>query len=264
MDMGVLGSLVLENNGNSAVPSAPKPRQLLAFLMLHLNEVVRGSQCITELWADRPPKSAVSTLQTYVLHIRQVIRGALGPEHDGMLATRSQGYQLTADPAALDRTRFTALARLGRAAAAAGDDARSADLFAQALGLWRGPALADVQVGQLSAAHVVDLEETRRGVLERRIEADLTLGRHQRLLDELSALTTLHPRHENLHAQYMLALYRCGHRAAALAVFGQLRDVLGESLGIEPSPRMQRLNSAVLASDPILDAPAGSGSLTRT
>ncbi|MGH3908077.1 MAG: AfsR/SARP family transcriptional regulator [Pseudonocardiaceae bacterium] len=254
--MGVLGPVVLTVNGAALVPGAPKTRQLLAFLMLNANQVVRASECITELWGSQPPKSALSTLQTYVLHIRQILRNASRVGQSDTLVTRNQCYQLVVHPQDLDRLQFEDLARLGRAAAAEGDDQRAGELFTCALTLWRGPALADVHAGPLSSTHLVELEENRKGILEQRIEADLRLGRHRELLDELGTLTSSHPTHENLHAQFMLALYRSDERTRALAVFRRLRFVLAETLGIEPAPPMQRLYEAVLAGDPALDSPS--------
>ncbi|MEG3627042.1 AfsR/SARP family transcriptional regulator [Streptomyces poriticola] len=237
------------------VPSAPKPRQLLAFLMLHAPQMVRASDCITELWGSTPPKSAMSTLQTYVLHIRQALRG---PHRDRshLLLTRNQGYQLALETTDFDRFRFTELTQLGRLAAAAGDDRTASKAFALALAQWRGPALSDVSAGPLSSPHLAELAETRQGVLEQRIEADLALGKHRELVEELSDLAARHPTHENVHAQLMVALYRSGERKRAGDVFHGLRRALGDTLGIEPVPRMQRLYQAVLVGSSALDAPA--------
>ncbi|MFJ9715714.1 BTAD domain-containing putative transcriptional regulator [Streptomyces sp. NPDC101213] len=237
------------------MPSAPKPRQLLAFLMLHTPQMVRASDCITELWGSTPPKSAMSTLQTYVLHIRQALRG---PRRDRshLLLTRNQGYQLALETADFDRFRFTELTRLGHLAAATGDHRTASKMFTLALAQWRGPALSDVSTGPLSSPHLAELAETRQGVLEQRIEADLALGKHRELVDELSDLAARHPTHENVHAQLMVALYRSGERERAGDVFHHLRRALGDSLGIEPVPRMQRLYQAVLVGSSALDAPA--------
>ncbi|MFJ9343415.1 BTAD domain-containing putative transcriptional regulator [Streptomyces sp. NPDC101733] len=256
VQVGVLGPLSLVIDGEDRTPSAPKPRQLLGLLMLNANQMVRATECITELWGSQPPKTAMSTLQTYVLYIRQILRSAPA-DRSHSLVTRNQGYQLGVSPQASDRLRFESLARRGREASAAGDPARASRLLGEALALWRGPALADVPAGPLSSAHVVELEEGRRGVLERRVEADLQLGRHRELLVELDALAALHPTHENIHAQYMLALHRSGLRPEALGVFHRLRCRLGDSFGIEPVPRLRRLYEAIDADDPVLGVPAG-------
>ncbi|MEU0969546.1 AfsR/SARP family transcriptional regulator [Streptomyces sp. NPDC005917] len=254
MNSGILGSLLLSDTEENLVPSAPKPRQLLAFLMLHTPQMVRASDCITELWGSTPPKSAMSTLQTYVLHIRQALRG---PRRDRshLLLTRNQGYQLTLETTDFDRFRFTELTRLGRLAAAAGDHRTASEMFNLALAQWRGPALSDVSAGPLSSPHLAELAETRQVVLEQRIEADLALGKHRELVDELRDLAARHPTHENVHAQLMVALYRSGEPKRASDVFHRLRRTLGDSLGIEPVPRMRRLHQAVLVGSSALDAP---------
>ncbi|WP_084701549.1 AfsR/SARP family transcriptional regulator [Streptacidiphilus anmyonensis] len=252
--MRVLGPLELSYAGENLVPSAPKPRQLLGLLMLNANRMVRATDCIVELWGTQPPKSAMSTLQTYVLNIRQALRTPEG-NHSDVVSTRNQGYQLAVLPQDLDRARFAELAGQGRSAAAAGDPASASRLFADALALWRGPALADVDSGAISAPHLVELEETRKAVHDQRIEADLALGRHREMLDELSALASLRPTDENLQAQLMIALYRSGERSRATAVFRRLSRVLGEHIGIEPAPRMRRLHRAILTDDPILTVP---------
>ncbi|MBW4717525.1 AfsR/SARP family transcriptional regulator [Saccharothrix obliqua] len=251
--MGILGSLVLTSHGVNFVPSAPKPKQLLAFLMTNANELVRASDCIVELWGARPPKSVMSTLQTYVLHIRQILRSAAPVDRSDILVTRNQGYQLVTGTDHFDRFRFERLVWAARWCVSVGDDERASDFFAAALGLWRGPALADVRPGRLSMTHVVELAEVRNAVVEQRIEADLRLGRHEELLDELSTRVSLHPTHENACAQYMVALYRSGDRDRALAAFERLRQVLGDTLGIEPAPPIRRLRHAILTADAVLD-----------
>lgn len=260
MKAGVLGELLLsgDESGQPAnlVPSAPKPRQLLAFLMLNANHTVRASDCITELWPSHAPNSAMSTLQTYVLQLRQIFRNAPGADQAHHLITRNQGYEFVVDAGEFDRLQFEELTRRGREAAAGSADALASELFTAALALWRGPAVADVDVGPLSSPHVVELEETRIGVLEQRIEADLRMGRHALLLDELDRLTATHRTHENIHAQFMLALYRSGKRNRAIVVFQRLRALLRESLGIEPAPPMQRLHEAIVKGDPALDPPS--------
>lgn len=254
LHVGVLGPLSLVVDGVNVAPSAPKPRQLLALLMLNVNRTVQASECITELWGSDPPKTATSTLQTYVLYLRQILRAA--PQDCGnALVTRNHGYQLRGLALHSDRLTFEFLTRTGRDAAAVGDYARSAVLLRDALALWRGPALTDVLCGPVSSTHLVELAEAHYGALELRVEADLRLGRHRELLDELADLTTSHPTHENIHAQYMVALYRSGERARALSVYDRLRSQLADSLGIEPVPRMRRLRDAVRAADPVLDVP---------
>jgi SARP family transcriptional regulator, regulator of embCAB operon len=250
VEMGVLGPLVMNRHGISLVPRASKPRQLLAFLMLNANQTVRATECITELWGNQPPKSAMSTLQTYVLRIRRALRMA-GDED--VLLTRSQGYELVVAPPQLDRAVFEQWASAGREAVVAGKDQEAAALFRSALSVWRGSPLSDVRAGPLISMHLVGLRETRRVVLEQRIEADLRLGRHRELLGELSALAWKHRTDENVHAQFMLALYRSGRTPHALRVYRRLMRLLDAELGIEPSPRIQSLVAAIRSADPVLN-----------
>jgi DNA-binding SARP family transcriptional activator len=263
VQFGVLGTLQLSVNGVSYLPSAPKPRQLLALLMLHANEVVSIGACTEELWGTRPPRTTISTLQTYVLQIRRMLRRVPETDHHGggeeMLVTRDNGYQLKVPPDCYDRAVFERGVLAGYRAAAVGDDLAASNALGQALNVWRGPALVDVQAGSVTATHLVGLEETRIAALEQRIEADLRLGRHHGMLGELSTLVRKYPTYENLHAQFMLALYRSGRQAKALEVFRELRGELAGELGIEPSHRMQRLHNAILSADPALEAPRQSG-----
>lgn len=258
MEFNVLGPLEATDQGVSFVPTAPKPRQLLALLILNMNQVLTTSACIEELWEHEPPSSAASTLQTYVLHIRRSLAalpqiGSLAAARR-ILATRERGYFLArSDEYDLDR--FEQTVQAGRQAMARGDDRTGACLLAEALRLWRGQALVDVQAGPLLRARLIGLEESRLTVLEQRIEADLRLGRHHELLSELSGLAARYPLHENLHAQAMIALYRSGRQAQALDLYQGLRRRFDRELGLAPSLRLRRLQQAVLTGDPALDAP---------
>ena len=257
--MRVLGPLVLAKHGISYVPKAPKPRQLLAFLMLNANQTVRATDCIAELWGSAPPKSAMSTLQTYVLHIRRRLRAADSSEYLGnaedILLTKSQGYELIVEPSEFDRAVFEWLISKGRAAVVKGDDRAASESFRSALSLWRGPVAADVRAGPLISMHQVGLRETRRGVLDQRIEAELRLGLHRELLGELHSLVRARRTDENAHAQFMLALHRSGRSERALRVYRGLDHRLRHKLGIEPSPQIQHLYAAIKSADPLLTNP---------
>jgi SARP family transcriptional regulator, regulator of embCAB operon len=155
----------------------------------------------------------------------------------------------------LDLHEARRLGNLGREALESNAIEEAAALFRQALDLWRGPVLVDLQAGpvlRLRLRHPgVPADDARQ-----RIEADLRLGRHHELLSELSQLAGEHPLHENLHAQFMVALYRSGRLAQALDVYQQIRRAFNEELGLEPSPRLRGLQQAILATDPVLDVPA--------
>jgi DNA-binding SARP family transcriptional activator len=256
MKFGVLGPLLLTNGDKCCVPTAPKGRQLLALLMVNANQFVPVHACVDELWQSNPPKSAMSTLQTYVLQIRTLLRAAAKADDQDVLATRNRSYQLRVPLECFDRTVFDSTIRRARAATVRGDDQCAADLFDSALDLWRGPALIDVPDGPIIALHRIELEETRFGVVEERIETGLRLGRHRELLTELRTLVDTHPMHENVQAQLMIALYRSGRQAQAIEMFHRLRGLLRDKFGLDPVPRMQRLYEAILVADPMLLVPA--------
>ncbi|MGY1439946.1 AfsR/SARP family transcriptional regulator [Streptomyces reniochalinae] len=261
MKIQVLGALCAEVNGESIVPSAAKPRQMLSLLALRPGQVVPVPTLMEELWGATPPQSALATLQTYILQLRRRLGSAMGSGVPGaakeVLATRHGGYVLEVPSEAVDVHAYERMVAEGRSAFESGDDAVAADRFRQALTLWQGPSLVDVRVGPVLRIEVMRLEESRLGTVERRIDADLRLGRHTELLPELTELTARHPQHEGLHSQAMVALYRSGRQASALEVYHKLRVRLIRSLGVEPSPRVQRLHQAMLVVDPQLDVVAG-------
>jgi DNA-binding SARP family transcriptional activator len=250
---GVLGPLLVDVNGTSCVPTAAKARQLLAFLVLNANQAIPVHACVDELWQADPPKSAVSTLQTYILQIRKLLRRASPEAGEATLVTRNRNYQLNVRSGDLDSDIFASFALRGRLTLGHGDLQRAAAYFRRALRQWRGPALLDVPASPSIEMHRERLEESRFGVIELRVEADLRLGLHQQILTELGVRAQLYPLRENVQAQYMVALYRCGRQVTALGVFRRLRDTLFDQFGLDPSPRMLRLHEAILSSDPALD-----------
>ncbi|GAB2840724.1 AfsR/SARP family transcriptional regulator [Lentzea nigeriaca] len=267
MEIKVLGPLEARENGVSITPTASKPRQLLALLALQAGHVVTVPTLIEELWGMAPPRSALTTLQTYVLQVRRKINAAMPGEDASaakeVLVTRYGGYLLNVAPENVDVRSYERLATAGQRATETGDLESASRLLGQALEVWRGPVLVDVQVGTKLAMEVTRLQESRLGVLEARIDADLRLGRHQSMISELSMLTAQHPMHENLCAQYMLSLYRSGRQWRALEAFQALRETLIEELGLEPSMRLRQLQRAILSSDPALDTSMSVKSLER-
>ncbi|MHC0433532.1 AfsR/SARP family transcriptional regulator [Streptomyces sp. O3] len=261
MKIQVLGPLSAEANGGEIVPTAAKPRQILSLLALYPGRVLPVPTLMEEIWGTEPPQSALTTLQTYILQLRRRLGTAMGPDAPGsakdVLATRHGGYLLQVPEEAVDVHEYEHLVTEGRSAFEDGDDETSATCFRRALDLWRGPALVDVRVGPVLEIEVLRLEESRLGTIERRIDADLRLGRHSELISELTELTARHPQHEGLHSQAMVALYRSGRQAAALDVYRKLRMRLIDELGVEPSPQVQRLHHAMLSVDPQLDVAAG-------
>lgn len=252
----LLGPLSMRINQVPVMPEAAKPRQVLALLALNSGRVVTVATLMEELWGDRPPPSALSTLQTYILECRRRMAAAIDPDLDPkrLLRRRHNGYVLDAEADHNDVREFERLARTGRAAAEKDDHRLAAELLGRALGLWRGAALVDVRKGRILELEAMALEETRLAVLSRRIKSDLALGRHADILGELMALAARNPLNEALYAQLITALYRTGNTARALQAFHQLRSSLVHELGIEPSAQLQRLQHAVLSRDPSLDA----------
>ncbi|MET9426090.1 AfsR/SARP family transcriptional regulator [Streptomyces sp. NPDC006540] len=278
MDIDVLGELAVRENGVSVTPTAPKPRQVLALLALHADRVVPVASLTEELWGQRPPRSARTTLQTYVLQLRELISAALvhdtlprtphgappGTSRSGgqdapeggrrsakdVLVTSPGGYLLNTSGGTSDVREFELLAGQGYRAMDAGDFAGAARQLREALALWTGSALAGVQTGVLLEMHARRLEETRLCALDQRIEADLRLGRHRELLGELTVLVSRYRTHENLHGQFMLALHRSGRRSEALEVYQRLRGALVRELGLEPSAALRRLQRSILMAHP--------------
>ncbi|MER6394003.1 AfsR/SARP family transcriptional regulator [Streptomyces sp. NPDC059382] len=261
MKIQVLGPLSAEVNGGSIVPTAGKPRQILALFSLQPGRVIPVPTLMEEIWGHDLPQSALTTLQSYILQLRRRLGTAMGPGRPGrakeVLATRHGGYVLQVPPEAVDVYTYDSLLARGQSAFEAGDDEGSAAMLREALALWNGPALVDVRLGPILEIEVMRLEESRLVAVERRIDVDLRLGRHTELLVELTELTARHPQHEGLHSQVMVALYRSGRQAAALDVYRRLRGRLIDDLGVEPSPQLQRLHQAMLAVDPALDVAAG-------
>ncbi len=251
MQVKVLGPLEVRENARPITPTATKHRQVLALLALNAGQVVSVRTLLEELWGTDLPNTSIQTLRTYILHLRRRIGGTAKK----VLVTRHGGYLLDIAPADLDAHEYERLATEGRAAIDRGDHQTASVLLRSALETWRGPALVDVQPGLPLGVHVNRLEESKLGVLEAWVDADLRLGRHQQLLSELAELTARFPMHERLCAQYMIAQYRSGRQWRALEIFRTLRHTLVAELGMEPSPGIQHLQRAILNADPRLDEP---------
>lgn len=251
MEFCVLGSLEVVDQDGPLALGAPKQRALLAVLLLHRGQAVSTDRLIDEVWGERPPASANKLVQGYVSHLRK----ALG---DGLLVTEGRGYVLRVVPGQLDVDRFETLVAQGREALEQGDALTAAAVLRDALGVWRGPALADFAYEPFAQAEIARLEEARLGALEDRIDAELALGEHARLVGELEAFVREHPLRERFTGQLMLALYRSGRQAEALETYREGRRRLVQELGLEPGPELQQLERAILAQDPALAATAPS------
>ncbi|MFC0861585.1 BTAD domain-containing putative transcriptional regulator [Sphaerimonospora cavernae] len=238
-------------------PTAQKLCTVLALLLLNRVRVVPVSALIYELWKDGPPKSARAALQIYVFHLRKMLTQSTGltlaEVSENILQTVRNGYRFVVEPGQFDLKVYNRLRRDGCTAMGAGDYRLAAQHFRQALDLWRGPAVADVEPGTRIRAEVAALEQSRMTMLDYRIELDLRLGLHREILSELAVQTLRNRFQENLHAQYMIALYRSGYRIRALEAFHRLRHNMLTEFGLEPSSRLKELHQAVLTLDPALD-----------
>ncbi len=247
MEFRILGPLEVEDDGRVAPLGGAKQRALLALLILHANEIVPRDRLIDNIWGDRAPETAATALQGYVSGLRK----ALGSDR---ILTRAPGYVLQLDSSEVDLGRFERLAREGREALADGDAERAAALLSEALALWRGPPLADLDATPFAYAERLRLGELRVSAIEERIESELALGRHAALVAELEALLAEHPLRERLRGQLMLALYRCGRQAEALETYQEGRRLLVGELGLEPGTALRSLEQAILTHDPILES----------
>ena len=235
MEFRILGPLEVVAGGTALEVGGPKQRAVLALLLLEANRVVSADRLIEAIWEETPPDSALKALQLYVSQLRKV----LGRER---VETRAPGYLLRVEPDELDLTRFERL--------------REGGSPHEALALWRGAPLAEFAYSRFAAAEIERLDELRLACLEERVERDMREGRHAELVGELESLVEAHPLRERPRGQLMLALYRSGRQAEALAAYRDARAVLVESLGIEPSRALRELEKAILAQDPALDAAA--------
>ncbi|MGI8808499.1 MAG: AfsR/SARP family transcriptional regulator [Acidimicrobiales bacterium] len=257
MEFRILGVLEVFDAGRPVEIGAAKERALLAELLLHANQIVSRERLVEVVWGDTPPASAAATLNTYVAHLRTALEPGRAPRgRPGLLLTRDPGYLLAVDPERVDALRFERLAGEGRRALAAGDAETAAAILRQALGLWRGEALADFVYEPFAQAEATRLGELRLATLEQRVDADLSLGRHHDLVSELRRLVDEHPLRERLWGQLMLALYRCGRQSEALRAYGELGKTLAEELGIDPSPALHRLEDDILHQRPDLEVAA--------
>ncbi len=249
MEFRVLGPLEVWDAGAEVSLGGPKPRALLAVLLLHPNEVVPAGRLIDELWGEDSPDGAEGALRVTVSRLRTALAR-------DVLTTRSPGYLIRVEPDELDLHRFERLVDEGRGLLARGLATDASQRLRDGLSLWRGPALADFAYERFAQTAIARLEEIRLAAVELRIEADLTLGRHDELNGELEALVTEHPLRERLRRCLMTALYRSGRQAEALETYQDARRALVDELGIDPSPALRELERAILRQDPALDVDA--------
>jgi predicted ATPase/DNA-binding SARP family transcriptional activator len=248
----VLGPLQVSRGGRPLSLGGPKPRALLAALLVQPGRLVPTGNLVETLWGERPPSTATKTLQKYL----SVLRQQLGP----VLASSPGGYLLAVEDDQLDSRRFEILLSAAKSA-----DAESAlDSYEEALALWRGDPFPELVDSEVALAERAGLIEQRLAATEALAEIELNLGRLDRLVGRLEQQVTLHPLRERLWELLMLALYRTGRQADALRTYQRIRRLLAEELGIDPSPELQRLESRILSQDPDLDAEPAPISVPRS
>ncbi|HWM14345.1 MAG TPA: BTAD domain-containing putative transcriptional regulator [Gaiellaceae bacterium] len=247
MEFRILGALEVRDAGRPVSLGAQKQRAVLAVLLLRGDELVTSERLLEDVWSDGPPPTARTALQGYVSRLRK----ALGPD---LIRTHDAGYALDLGSQERDSRRFELLLAESRSARAEGDVARAAATLAEALALWRGPALADFAYEPFAQAEIARLEGLRLAAAEERIDAELALGKGAELVGDIEALVAEHPFRERPRGLLMLALYRAGRQADALAAYQDARELLVEELGIEPGPELQRLEGSILRQEPELEA----------
>jgi DNA-binding SARP family transcriptional activator/CheY-like chemotaxis protein len=253
VEFRLLGQVEAWHDGRRLELGGRKQRAVLAALLVRAGRVVSLEQLIDDLWPDNPPARAAATVQVFVSNLRR----ALEPERPrgtpaSLLVTSAPGYVLRAGPGAIDAHEFVRLAEDGHRALEDDDGELAAELLARADGLWRGAALGDVLHAPFAQAEAARLEELRLSCAEDRIDAELSLGRHNTVVAELEQRVSRHPMRERLRAQLMLALYRSGRQADALDAYRAGRRVLHDELGLEPGAPLRALEQAVLRQDPDL------------
>ncbi|GAB3309666.1 BTAD domain-containing putative transcriptional regulator [Geodermatophilus aquaeductus] len=253
MEIRVLGPVGLAVDGRVRSMPGGGERELLALLALSAGRVVPVTTLVDALWGEALPANPGNALQVRVSKLRRALTTAGAPSE--LVVTRPPGYLLDVDRDRVDALRFTDLVTAARAEAAA-DPGVAARRYREALAAWRGPALAEFAGATWAGPEAVRLSELQLAAREELIDLELAAGRHTEVLGELEQLTAAHPLRERLHGRLMLALYRAGRQADALAAYQRARAVLDAELGLEPSAELRGLQEAILQQRPDLAAPA--------
>ncbi|GGM20803.1 hypothetical protein GCM10011608_01760 [Micromonospora sonchi] len=252
MEFQLLGPVQVRTNGKLIDLGDRKQRLVLAILLLEPNRLIPVSRLISLLWPEGPPRSARRIVQAHISRLRGMLSRCqlqTSVPAEAVVVRRGPGYMLVCDPDQVDAHLFRGLLDRSRQSA---DDHHRVNLLRQALGLWRGPALADVASEEVHEELRRSLEEARMAAVEERFAAELRLGHDRQLIDELGDLVARHPYRQQLVAILMLALYRAGRAAESLAAYERTRQRLVAELGLEPSAELQRMQLAVLRAEPTL------------
>jgi len=254
VEFRLLGPVEVCCDGRPVEIGGAQQRALLALLLIHANRAVHGERLVHELWEDPMSERAVKRLQVAITRLRKVLAVIPEPgDGEGRLRTVPGGYQLAASPDELDRDVFAAKVHAGRRELVGSHPAQAADTLRAALAMWRGPALADVAHCEFAQDEIARLEELRLQATESAIDGELATGGHTEVLSELERLITANPLREHLRARLILALYRSGRQADALAAYDAARRRLVDEIGIEPGSELQRLHALVLRQDASLE-----------
>jgi DNA-binding SARP family transcriptional activator len=253
VEFRILGSLVVVRGGRALELGGEQQRVLCALFVLNANRPLSADVLADALWGEPTPARAVKRLQVAIARLRRALDRDGPGTGSTLLETVPGGYRLTVAAEQIDAEVFSSRLREGRRELERGAPARAVELLSDALELWRGPPLPEVAYRPFAQAEIRRLEEMRLTALEARIDAELQLGRHAALIGDLEALVLAHPEREGLAGSLMLALYRSGRQADALAAYQRTRGYLATELGLEPAPALQRLQSQILQQAPQLE-----------
>src|SRR5689334_10876450 len=262
MEFRMLGPLEVRRGEETLALGGAKQRALFTILLLHANHVVSRERLAELLWGDEPPPTADHVIEVYVSQLRRALEPEGAPYK--MLIRKPAGYVLQVSPSDIDVNQFADLVEGARSA----PPAEAAAQLTRALGMWRGPALADFAGEAFALSESARLNELRLYAREERIDAELALGHHAQLIGELQGLVEEHPLRERLCGQLMLALYRSGRQAEASDIYQKTRERLVDELGMEPGPELQELLKRILqqetglAAAPAVPSTLPSGTMT--
>ncbi|GAA2510639.1 AfsR/SARP family transcriptional regulator [Streptomyces gobitricini] len=258
MHFRILGPLEVIAGGRPVTLGGVRQRSVLGLLLLQPNRVMSTSRLMSAMWPEVPPPSARKVVQNSIWALRRLLTEG-SQERPGeprvSLLTKPPGYMLSLDADQVDMQRFQRLVEQGRTALSGGDPEQATRLLRTALDLWQGPVLADLVESGLDTAELTAVQNYELAALEDYFEAQLACGRHLAVLGELESTAASHVHRERLCGQLMLALYRCGRQADALAVYRGTRTALRERYGLEPGHELRRLEMAILNQDPALSLP---------
>jgi DNA-binding SARP family transcriptional activator len=252
----LLGPIRVWRGDDELELGSPQQQAVLALLTVSRGRQVSVDETVDAVWGERPPRTAVHAVRTYVSRLRSCLGRSMGSRAEWSIRSTGRGYVLTLDSPEIDLSRFESLIQEAGQAGHGGETARAARLLSDALALWRGTPLAGVP-GPHAANQRIRLEELRATATEQRIAADIESGRLLSAVPDLRVLLAYGPLRERVAELLMLALYRSGRQTEALSVFAAIRDRLREDLGIDPGPSLQTMHQMILRADDKLMGGAG-------